>query len=108
MGDKSSFLQIVRKSAGEKVLFLPHAVKQMTRPERMITAAEVQQVIEAGEIIEDYPDDIRGHSCLMLGSRKENQPIHLVCSPQEDFLSVITAYLPDKELWTDDFKERKP
>ena len=52
-------LQQVRQAAAVKILFLPHAVQQMARPERMISTAEVRQVIDTGEIIEDYPDDPR-------------------------------------------------
>jgi hypothetical protein len=34
----------------------------------MISRQEIRNVVEHGEIIEDYPNDARGHSCLMLGS----------------------------------------
>ena len=33
----------------------------------MISVEEIRQVINNGSIIEDYPEDPRGHSCLMLG-----------------------------------------
>ena len=103
----TSFPQVVREAAKKKVLFLPHAVKQMSRSERMITPAEVQHVIDKGEMIEDYPGDVRGPSCLMLGLRMGRQPIHVVCSPREDYLAIITAYVPDKKQWTDNFRERR-
>ena len=32
-------------------------------------------------MVEDYPDDSRGHSCLMLGFGKGGRPIHVVCAP---------------------------
>ncbi|MBN1996332.1 DUF4258 domain-containing protein [candidate division KSB1 bacterium] len=51
----------------KKVLFLPHALRQMLRPDRMIARRKVLQVISEGEVIEDYPDDARSHSCLILG-----------------------------------------
>ena len=57
----------VRAAAERKLLFLPHAVRQMLRPSRLISTREVRKVLEKGSIIEDYPDDPRGHSCLMLG-----------------------------------------
>jgi hypothetical protein len=44
----------------------------------MITTAEVRGVIEYGEVIEDYPEDMRGHSCLMLGFGGKNRPIHIL------------------------------
>ena len=57
----------VRLAAGKKILYLPHAVRQMLRPERMITTGEVRRVIVEGFLVEDYPEDPRGHSCLILG-----------------------------------------
>ena len=36
----------VRQAAKQKILFLPHAVRQMSRPERMISAAEVRRTVE--------------------------------------------------------------
>jgi hypothetical protein len=73
----------------------------------MISNAEVQMVIEQGEIIEHYPDDPRGHSCLMLGFGENGRPIHVLCSPKVEFLAIITAYLPDKDEWEDDFRVRR-
>lgn len=100
-------LRLVRNAAKKKVLFLTHAVRQMSRFDRMISTSEVRQVIEKGELIEDYPDDIRGHSCLILGHGNNNRPIHIVCSPKEDYLSIITAYLPYPGQWEDNFRKRK-
>jgi len=77
----------------------------MSNPDRMISTKDVRYVIENGEVIEDYPEDARGHSCLMLGTT--DRPIHVVCSPKRDYLAVITAYLPGKQDWENDFKTRK-
>jgi hypothetical protein len=79
----------------------------MARPERMIATDEVRAVIERGELVEDYPSDPRGHSCLLLGFGKGGRPIHVVCSPKEDYLAIITAYLPDVREWTDGFRVRR-
>ena len=32
---------------------------------------------------------------------------HVVCSPKEDYLAIITAYLPDPEQWEDNLRKRK-
>ena len=40
----------VRAAAQKKVLFLPHALRQMLRPDRMIRRAEVRRVITEGEV----------------------------------------------------------
>ena len=50
----------VKYSAQKRILFLPHTIQQMSRPERMITTKEVAIVVATGELIEDYPDDVRG------------------------------------------------
>lgn len=71
------FRQLIRHRASQRILFLPHAVRQMSRPDRMISTADVRKVLEEGEIIEDYPEDTRGHSCLILGRGKKGRPIHI-------------------------------
>jgi hypothetical protein len=81
----------VRETAVKLLLFLPHAVRQMNKPERMITETEVREVVMQGEIIEDYPEDVRGHSCLMAGETTLGRTIHVVCSPKDDYLAIITA-----------------
>ena len=106
MRQETGMVNRVRNAAQIRVLFLPHALQQMLRPDRMIRRIEVRQVIEQGEVIEDYPTDTRGHSCLLLGAGIDGRPIHVVCSPKEDYLAVITAYLPDQHEWSDDFKVR--
>ncbi len=78
----------------------------MSRPDRLITTSEIHRVIEDGEVIEDYPEDVRGHSCLILGFGDDTRPIHIVCSPKDEYLALITAYLPDEEEWSDDFRVR--
>jgi len=100
-------IQVVRECAGKKLLFLPHAIWQMSRADRMIRTSEVHQVINSGEIIEDYPEDARGHSCLILGYGDDRRAIHVVCSPKVDYLAVITAYLPDREQWENNLRKRK-
>jgi hypothetical protein len=32
--------------------------------------------------------------------------IHAVCSSKDDYLAIVTAYLPDPKLWSNDFKKR--
>ena len=104
---ETPFIETVRASADRQILFLPHALEQMNAPDEMITTEEVRAVIFNGEIIEDYPEDARGHSCLMLGDSPENnRSIHVVCSPKDEYLAIITTYLPDPTKWSDDFRRR--
>ena len=106
MAHGATLLNRVREAAAKEVLFLPHAVRQMLKPERMITTAEVRRVIAHGELVEEYPEDARGHSCLLLGYGEKKRPLHVVCSPKEDYLAIITAYLPDEREWSEDFRVR--
>ena len=106
MPGHSDILQQVHAAADKKVLFLPHALRQMLKSDRMIERAEVRRVIDLGEIIEDYPDDPRGHSCLLLGFGEGGRPMHVVCAPRDDYLAVITTYLPGENEWSGDFKAR--
>jgi len=97
----------VKEAAAKKILFLPHAIDQMNRPERLITPAEVREIIMEGYVIEDYPSDPRGHSCLIIGRMSAERVVHVVCSPKEDYLAVITAYLPSTDEWNQDLRTRK-
>lgn len=74
------FTQKVREAARKRILILPHAIHQMTSIERMISTDEVETVVVEGELIEDYPEDKRGHSCLMLGFGDEGRPVHVACA----------------------------
>ena len=99
-------LEKIRQAAEEKLLFLSHAIRQMSRPERMISAKEIERVVKEGDLVEDYPQDSRGHSCLIMGWGNEQQGIHVVWSPKEDYLAIITAYIPDPTQWSSDLKRR--
>jgi len=88
-------IERIRRAAKKKILFLPHAVQQMSSLDRMIKPCEVRKVVTQGSVIEDYPEDVRGHSCLLL-----------VCSPKDEYLVIITAYIPDQKQWIENFSRR--
>lgn len=99
-------IERVRAAGRKRLLYLPHAIRQMSRTERMIEPQEVQTVAITGRLVEDYPDDPRGHSCLLLGLGDGGRPIHVVVAPKDDYLAVITAYVPDPTQWSPDFLRR--
>ena len=104
---KQDFLNLIRAKAREKILFTLHATRQMMHPGRMISTADVRRVIFEGKIIEDYPEDARGHSCLMLGYGEDERALHVVCSPKDEYLAIITAYVPNPGQWADNFESRR-
>lgn len=101
------FLRKVRGAAEKGIIYTEHALNEMIAEAEVISKDEVRQVIVEGEIIEDYPEDVRGHSCLMLAVTKKGRPVHVICAPKEDYLGIITVYVPTKERWETDFKTRK-
>ncbi len=72
--------------------------------------AELETALSAAEIIERYPDDPRGPSCLVLGYAGR-RPLHAVCAvkdqPRE--ILLITVYDPRRqpERWSVDFRARR-
>jgi hypothetical protein len=85
--------------------FSKHAVDQTLQ--RKVSVAEVREVLSLGEIIEDYPNDKYGPSCLVYGRTSAGRPLHVQCSyPSRPILKVITLYEPSPDRWLD-FRERK-
>jgi hypothetical protein len=86
--------------------FSKHSVDQSLI--RNISVDEVEEAISGRcEIIEDYPDDKYGSSCLILGFTNTRRPLHLQCSyPSRPLIKIITLYEPDPDLWVD-FRIRK-
>jgi hypothetical protein len=86
--------------------FSKHAVDQSII--RKISVAEVEEAIGGrSEIIEDYPKDKYGPSCLILGITETRRPLHIQCSyPSRPIVKVVTLYQPDPDLWVD-FRLRK-
>ncbi|GDY22050.1 hypothetical protein LBMAG56_33970 [Verrucomicrobiota bacterium] len=83
-----------------------HAVRQMVA--RNITPQEVTQTVLTGEVIEDYPNDKYGPSCLLFGRAAQQRPLHVQCThPSRPLVKVITAYEPDPAEWDATLKQRK-
>lgn len=75
--------------------------------QRRIKAEHIEQAIATGIVIEDYPEDRRGPSCLILGFAG-TRPLHVVCGRlAADDVLIITAYEPDVTEWDKDWKTRK-
>lgn len=101
------FIHLIKQSAEKKAIYTIHALDEMNAEDEIITTGEVRFVVLNGEIIEDYPEDKRGHSCLMFGMPHNKRPLHVVCAPKEEYLAIITAYVPSLEKWEPDFKTRR-
>lgn len=88
----------------ENFVITQHSRKRFN--ERGILIADICNVIDNGEIIEQYEDDYPFSSCLILGE-SNNVKIHIVVSVDAGIIYIITAYKPDSLKWESDWKTRK-
>lgn len=102
-------VETIRRSVREgRYEFSKHAERE--RQADMIPTWELEEALGNCEIIEDYPDDPRGPSCLVLGF-SGHRPLHAVCSVKRDpeELFLITVYDPSRrpEHWVDQYRRRR-
>jgi len=92
--------EIRKKIAQSQFEFTQHATDQSIL--RRISVRELRDAIANGEVIEDYPEDKYGPSCLILGMTQAGRPVHIQCSyPSRPLLKIITLYEPDPRRWID-------
>jgi hypothetical protein len=97
--------QIRAKIQAGQFEFSKHAVDQSIL--RQISLQELREAIVNSEIIEDYPEDKYGPSCLVLGFTRTGRPLHVQCSyPSRPLVKIITLYEPDSAEWID-FRVRR-
>ncbi len=98
--------EIRRQIASNQFEFSKHAVDQSIW--RSIQVQELKEAIATGQLIEDYPDDKYGPSCLISGSTQANRPIHVQCSyPSRPLIKIITIYEPDLKRWSNGLTTRR-
>jgi hypothetical protein len=94
-------IEFIRQS----VLLGQYEVSMHADEERLedgLTILELEEALRSGEVLEDYPEDPRGHSCLVLG-HASGQPVHFVCGRRrQDRLILITVYRPGMPKWRDE------
>lgn len=85
--------------------FTIHAFERCV--ERGISPEQVKSAILSGEIIEDYPDDKYGPSCLIYGVTRERKILHVQCSMEPVW--IVTSYDPTlhPEEWDREYKRRR-
>lgn len=90
----------------KKYTYRNHA--QLRMFERNITTDEVEEVIEYGEKIEDYPNDKPYPSCLIF-KIINNRPVHVVVASNKSVSEgiIITLYEPAIDKFESDYKTRK-
>ena len=90
--------EIRRKIRNGQFEFSKHAVDQSII--RKIEPNEITELFEGPELLEDYPYDKYGPSCLILGFTFSGRPLHIQCSyPERPLIKIITIYQPDPVKW---------
>lgn len=89
---------------GNKITWTRHI--QLRLLHRGITKQDVFLAIDNGCIIEQYPDDRPAQTCLISGRDTVGLPLHVCCGIMNDSVLMVTAYRPDKNMWSSDFKQR--
>jgi len=96
---------IQAKFANEQFEFSRHALDRTIS--REISVYEIREAVRQAELLEDYPDDKYGPSCLVLGFTEASRALHLQCSyPSRSLVKIITIYEPDREEWIE-FRSRR-
>lgn len=82
-----------------------NVVKDSTRPKP--TAAIRSIAGNEPEIIEDYPHDHYGASCLILGLNGDGNMLHTVVGYEQRPIKIVTAYYPDPSKWINGRRRRQ-
>ncbi len=77
-----------------------------------LQARDLEEAIcrDSPEILENYPDDVHGPACLVLGWADLARPLHVVvgygtiCDVE---IEVVTVYEPDEHQWAN-YRVRRP
>ena len=72
-----------------------------------LTILELESALTSCEMLEQYPEDPRGESCLAIGF-VNNRPIHFVCGKNRaGHLVLITVYIPSLPKWKDPYTRNR-
>jgi hypothetical protein len=95
-------------TASGAVVLSQHAYDRLA--ENAIEAVDIESGTAMAIEIEDYPDAFKGPSVLALQRDRGGQPVHVVWGLRSGTNSpaiVVTAYRPDPDRWSSDFRTRK-
>ena len=97
MEEVQQLVQIQEKIKQRHYRLTSHA--ELERESDKITILEIEEALlsHQTEVVESYPEDIRGRSCLILGFTKGGNPFHVVCGLAAEELIIITVYRPDSK-----------
>ena len=107
MLESKIFSLILELIKANNILISSHGYDELA--DDNILVRDVLFSIEKATVLEEYPDFGKGPCVLLLQADRANKPIHTVWGIPKDKESpavLITAYKPDPDKWSDDFKRR--
>ena len=75
-----------------------------------ISVSDILAGLGMAVVVEDYPDAMRGPTVLALEWDSFERPVHVVWAiprGHSEPAVMVTAYRPDPERWSSDFRVRK-
>ena len=89
----------------DAVYITQHAAEQCRL--RGIISIDIRSAVDNGEVIEDYPTAFPFPCCLILGTDRNGKSLHVCMSDEGSASRIITAYYPDPDRWSADFRVRR-
>jgi len=90
-----------------RVLVSEHGYDELAADDILIK--DILAGISKGIIVEDYPNFLKGPCVLVLQKDIDEKPIHVVWGIPKgasDPAVIVTAYRPDPQKWSTDFRRR--
>ena len=104
------FTVLVNAIRANRLIYTPHALREAQQDHVSLMDIRMSVALN-GEIIEDYPHDPSGPSCLIYSELHEQEPLHSCWGYQQiiGYAILITVYRPDEkpEKWSPDFRQRR-
>jgi hypothetical protein len=104
-----TFRRILELVARHEVVISDHGYDELAADGILVT--DIHEGVRQGLVVEDYPRYAKGPCVLVLQHDREGKPVHVLWGIPARRTSpavVVTAYRPDPDRWSDDFRSRKP
>jgi hypothetical protein len=96
--DPASVLNLFKQAVQEHQIMISLHVAEEALAEN-ITRPEIDAVMLAAQVLEDYPDWWLGPSCLIYGRTLVGRDLHMVVSYSGLPITIITVYEPRPPKW---------
>ena len=98
-------LRAIRQAfADRRYLLTEHASDRAVA--RNIASREIEEAVRDAVVVEDYPADKYGASCLLMGKTANGRTLHVQVS-YPPATKVITVYEPSDAEWQDGWVARR-